>query len=570
MFASALIVSAAAGLVTWVTLDLEERHFEAEALANDQTDLLLALWKLDSYVAPLLAQEAARPWYHYQPFVPEEQVFTRLLQKLDPGAVFVASPLLGERSPWLSLHFELSPSGEWSSPQAPVGNYLDLAQDNLGDPEFVETARQRLVNLQAAVSESNLREQVEAGEVFFNQVANNDSHQTEKLVNAEELLKNQQRGQVHDYGSRAGQQWRVPQNVQTLEVETEAVDTGPFVPLWVEIGGDQELVYLRRVRTQAGDHVQGFLTDWRYLHQSMLASVIDLAPGAHLVPEPLGSSDNSLATLPAKLVMPEVAHEAEWWTPTKTSLAGLWVAAFLVVTCFGFALRATIAYGEKRARFASAVTHELRTPLTTFRMYSEMLRAGIVPPERQEEYLDTLKSESDRLSGLVENVLSYARLEDGRNPVRPEPIPIDSLVERVYPNLARHAESQGESLELDLQGEGDTKVRTDVDAVQQILFNLVDNACKYGESPITLRIRANNSEATFDVEDRGPGIPRPKRRTVFRPFDRGGRDEADPNRGVGLGLALSRGLARDLSGDLVLEDAADAEGARFQLRLPRA
>ena len=79
------------------------------------------------------------------------------------------------------------------------------------------------------------------------------------------------------------------------------------------------------------------------------------------------------------------------------------------------ALRASIAFGERRSRFASAVTHELRTPLTTFRMYSEMLADDMVPDEGQRRvYLATLKEESGRLATLVENVLTYARLEEGR------------------------------------------------------------------------------------------------------------------------------------------------------------
>ena len=78
-------------------------------------------------------------------------------------------------------------------------------------------------------------------------------------------------------------------------------------------------------------------------------------------------------------------------------------------------LAGVVALSERRAAFVSSVTHELRTPLTTFRMYADMLARGMVPDaERRQQYLETLRTEAERLTHLVENVLSYARLERGR------------------------------------------------------------------------------------------------------------------------------------------------------------
>jgi signal transduction histidine kinase len=99
----------------------------------------------------------------------------------------------------------------------------------------------------------------------------------------------------------------------------------------------------------------------------------------------------------------------------------------------------------------------------------------------------------------------------------------------------------------------------------------VDNAAKYADgtaSPtIHLSAAAGNGSLVLTVRDHGPGIPREQARAVFDPFERGGRDPADPVPGVGLGLALARGLARDMGGELTLESPSDG-GARFRLELP--
>ncbi|MEE8469105.1 MAG: HAMP domain-containing sensor histidine kinase, partial [Planctomycetota bacterium] len=348
------------------------------------------------------------------------------------------------------------------------------------------------------------------------------------------------------------------------------------VPLWLgDPGSPPRLAYVRRVQVGAEEFLQGVLVDWQRLELSLLAELGDLLTGARLVPRVDGvSSSLSLATLPAVLAAPTPpVPQVSGWTPARTTLLAGWVSALLMLGAVGFTLHSSIVFGERRARFASAVTHELRTPLTTFRMYSEMLAKGMVGEDRRAEYLDTLCRESDRLSGLVENVLAYARLEEGRSPLRRRSVRVDELFERALPELQRRAQSSGGELTLDLDGAAELQVSTDPEAVGQILFNLVDNACKYGAPPFRISARPSNSRARsgipgveLRVADAGPGIPPERAAAVFRPFDRGGREQADGTSGIGLGLALARGLARDLGGELQLD--ASAAGTTFVLRLP--
>jgi signal transduction histidine kinase len=126
-------------------------------------------------------------------------------------------------------------------------------------------------------------------------------------------------------------------------------------------------------------------------------------------------------------------------------------------------------------------------------------------------------------------------------------------------------------MELCLENHADpgALLRVDPEVVGQVLFNLVDNACKYASGAEDRRIHVETQiaggQVRISVRDHGPGIAAERRRSIFRPFERGG-DAVHAIPGVGLGLALSRGLAADMGGRLDLDDAA--AGACFTLTLP--
>jgi signal transduction histidine kinase len=220
------------------------------------------------------------------------------------------------------------------------------------------------------------------------------------------------------------------------------------------------------------------------------------------------------------------------------------------------------------------VTHELRTPLTTFRMYAEMLLEGMVTDaDQRRTYLATLKAEADRLAHLVENVLQYARLERGAGKRRREKILAGALLDRVENRLADRAHQA----EMELVVEAGDEVRrqtvhTDPAAVEQIAFNLVDNACKYAaqseDRRVHLRLEASGRAFLLRVLDHGPGIASAERESLFQPFSKSARDAANSAPGVGLGLALCRRLAVDLGGRLEVE-CTPGNGAAFTLTLPR-
>lgn len=239
----------------------------------------------------------------------------------------------------------------------------------------------------------------------------------------------------------------------------------------------------------------------------------------------------------------------------------------------GLVLRKAVSLSERRGAFVSAVTHELRTPLTTFQLYSDMLASGrIKDPEKLERYHETLKAESERLGHLVENVLGYARLEHGRTGSKEESLEVQALLDRACDRLAKRAEQAGMELDLHVARDvGRARIHTAVGSVEQILFNLVDNACKYSASASQRRIHLDAARQGGDlvlrVRDHGPGIPADVARKLFHPFTRSSREGEQPTAGVGLGLAFSRRLAQSLGGRLEWKRES-ADGCLMELRLP--
>jgi signal transduction histidine kinase len=190
-------------------------------------------------------------------------------------------------------------------------------------------------------------------------------------------------------------------------------------------------------------------------------------------------------------------------------------------------------------------------------------------PGQRQAYLQTLQREADRLGRLVENVLAYARLEKRRPPRPAAPAQLGPLVHAHAGRLHARAAEAGRPLELRLDAPSQGLwVRVDGEALEQVLFNLVDNACKYGAGTIRVSAERRGAKVALLVHDEGPGVPKDMARRLFEPFSRAAEEAAGAAPGVGLGLALCRRLMRALGGDLRHETAAS--GARFVVLLPAA
>jgi signal transduction histidine kinase len=238
-------------------------------------------------------------------------------------------------------------------------------------------------------------------------------------------------------------------------------------------------------------------------------------------------------------------------------------------------MRQTLSLSERRAAFVSAVTHELRTPLTTFRLYTEILTEGLArDPEQQRQYFQTLHREANRLTLLVENVLAYARLEHGRSTARNETLTAGDLLSRCQSRLEQRVAETTQALVVTIPDWAPrVKLTTNAMAVEQILFNLIDNSCKYARGAADPRIlcdvNLDGRNLCLSISDFGPGLSVAARRSLFQPFQKSSSEAAETAPGVGLGLALSHRLARDLRGSLTCLPNAP-NGLRFEVKLPLA
>ena len=295
---------------------------------------------------------------------------------------------------------------------------------------------------------------------------------------------------------------------------------------------------------------------------------LTLFPAAALEAYEGDSEDRALFTLPARLVPGAMAH-AQTWSTEHWVLAVLWALVVGAFVAFGRTLRRS----ERQRRFAGHVTHELRSPLTTFSLYSDLLAEGLVQDrDKQTEDRHTLQSESRRMNHMIENVIAQARLEEGRARMHAEAVSLRRVLEETQAAVQHTCERAGMQLSVDAGDAADTLLHVDRAAVGRIITNLAENACKYAApgAPPVLSVTASLRDGALRlrVRDHGPGVTASQVRRIFHLYDRGGRDETDGVRGLGLGLPLSRGLARQLGGDLSDETPSDGKGACFVLTLP--
>jgi len=225
-----------------------------------------------------------------------------------------------------------------------------------------------------------------------------------------------------------------------------------------------------------------------------------------------------------------------------------------------------------KAQFLASVSHELRTPLNAILGYSDLLAAGVrgqMPPAQLSD-VERIRSASHYLLSLINDILNFTRLEAGQVDFRIESVDLGRLFERTRALVAPRLAEKGIRFDLVSPARG-VAVRADEERVQQVLLNLLTNAVKFTArgGSVSLRSEAHNATVQIRVQDTGRGIPEGQYRRIFEPFVQIDRSAGrDVDQGVGLGLAISRDLARGMQGDIVVESVAGV-GSTFTVTLPR-
>ncbi len=260
-------------------------------------------------------------------------------------------------------------------------------------------------------------------------------------------------------------------------------------------------------------------------------------------------------------------------------VGSLLVAMFVVAMLAGGALmlrqaRRSEAEAAQKTSFVANVSHEFKTPLTTIRLYAELLEQGRVRDAAQGgDYLRTISRETQRLARLVNNALDFSRLEQGKKKFARESLDLVAELTRLLDTHEPRVAEAGLTLRRELPTTP-LRATSDRDALEQIVLNLLDNACKYaaegGEVSVVLAPASGNAGAAgavLRVGDRGPGVPAEHTERIFDKFHRVDDTLTAEKGGTGLGLSIARQLARGLGGDLCYAARAGG-GAEFILNLP--
>jgi signal transduction histidine kinase len=601
---SLALVLAAMAWLSRLVIKLDSEGKAALRQAAFEENVRLALWRMDSALAGLISLENARPYDSYPSLIRKPPETAAAVPTGDLSAASLSQVL---------LYFQFEPDGRLVFPidAKKQSAHLDPLRRKVTKSALLEsiqyTEEIQMVQMHTLPEEQseNTDSAIPTAPEPLQSLLLNDQSSTapqpaenpapqlqsrikkgvqqsmninEQKIRQDVINQNLRTNALsQSYQSQAKPE-SIPEPEPEHRIKSLLQDTNLELmhPVWL----DEDLFLVRRLSIGKQEYVQGCWLDWPAIRGMLLKLVDDLLPRANLAPlkhPPTEEQTRLLASIPVQLIPGPIPVEPQdGWSVLDISLVIAWIGVLSATLAVGMVLRQTIELDQRRGAFVSAVTHELRTPLTTFRMYTEMLNEEMIPEgEKRKQYLGTLHSEAERLNHLVENVLAYAQLENSGGGTKPiEILSLGELKERIAPRLGERAAQSGMELKLEIDNQAlVASVRADLSAVERILCNLVDNAGKYAgkeqDSHVLFSIRLKNSMAALSIRDYGPGIPSSMHKKLFVPFSKSASEAANSARGIGLGLAISRRLARQMHGNLFLDHTV-SDGACFVLTLPLA
>ena len=275
------------------------------------------------------------------------------------------------------------------------------------------------------------------------------------------------------------------------------------------------------------------------------------------------------------LVVADLGPVARGLTTVQWLLIGLGSLFFILIIVGLVGLCAWVVremrVNQRQQAFLDAVTHEMKTPLASMRLFLETLRRHDVDPDRRSDFLERMGEDVERLEHTVSQVLAAARAEGTVRRSRGGPVDLaEVLRESIEATRERHG--LGEEA-IRLEGESPVAARGDPDELGVVFRNLLENAVKYSEPPVEVRVRfsyTGEDRVEVEIADRGIGIERRELRKIFKRFYRVGRDVQRHAAGLGLGLFIVGNLVRRHGGRVVARSEGSGRGSRFVITLRAA
>ena len=225
-----------------------------------------------------------------------------------------------------------------------------------------------------------------------------------------------------------------------------------------------------------------------------------------------------------------------------------------------------------KTEFLAAMSHELRTPLNAIAGYVQLLMLGVRGPLTAEQAGDLarIQRSQQHLLSLINDILNFSRLEAGAVTYEIGPVPLGTVLDAAAGMMGPQAAAKQIAFTLE-PCPLSVRALADASKLEQILLNLVSNAVKFTQpgGHVSIRCEAGDQHVLAHVQDDGPGIPADRFADIFEPFVQLDRALGNPREGVGLGLAISRDLARGMQGDLTVE-SIPGKGSTFTVSLKRA
>lgn len=378
-----------------------------------------------------------------------------------------------------------------------------------------------------------------------------------QVWDAEGNLRWQSSNASHISGPFAMETWGVSENTFTKNQHGEEVIRVLSVPL-IALPEEQLVGYLQLARTMetvelAQSMLLGFLMIGGVLAIGVAAAIGYMAAGAALRP-----LDQVTETAERITKADDLSRRIPQTSAPSDEVGRLIVA-------FNETLERLEALFETQRRFLADVSHELRTPLTAMRGNVDLIQQT---GEADDETLEVISSEVDRMTRMVRDLLLLAQAETGKLPLAQDVVELDTLTLEVFQQAKVLTQ---EKLNVSLGREDQARVLGDRDRLKQVMLNLTANAIEHtGEGgSVVIEIMCDGPWACFVVNDTGPGIPEEKLPNIFERFYR-----IDPSRarkasgGTGLGLSIAYWITRSHGGNIEVESKMGV-GSTFTMRLPR-